>query len=79
MRLIYHAPSSGKSSGLSLGKTHVRILERLTENPQMTIPELAELLGLSTRAVEKQVSRLQSESRLRRIGPAKGGHWEVTN
>ncbi|PKN31131.1 MAG: hypothetical protein CVU64_00265 [Deltaproteobacteria bacterium HGW-Deltaproteobacteria-21] len=43
----------------------------------MTIPDLAEALTISTRAVEKQIMRLRNEGRLRRIGPAKGGHWEV--
>jgi len=43
----------------------------------MTIPGLAEALAISTRAVEKQIVRLRRDGRLRRIGPAKGGHWEV--
>ena len=43
----------------------------------MTIPELAVELKVTTRAVEKQIARLRDAERLRRIGPAKGGHWEV--
>jgi hypothetical protein len=27
--------------------------------------------------VEKQIAKLRQEGRLRRIGPSKGGHWEV--
>jgi ATP-dependent DNA helicase RecG len=35
------------------------------------------MLGISPRAVEKQIARLREEGRVRRIGPDKGGHWEV--
>ena len=68
---------SPRGSGKSSGKTGTRILEMLQQNPAMTIPDLAEALTISTRAVEKQIMRLRNEGRLRRIGPAKGGHWEV--
>ena len=68
---------SPKSSGKSSGKTGDRVLGMLLQTPGMTIPALAETLAISTRAVEKQIVRLRNEGRLRRIGPAKGGHWEV--
>jgi ATP-dependent DNA helicase RecG len=38
---------------------------------------LAEELGITTRGVEKQIINLRREGRLRRIGPANGGYWEV--
>ncbi|NQU63408.1 MAG: HTH domain-containing protein [SAR324 cluster bacterium] len=53
-------------------------LERLRQQPKLTIPELSEELEISTRAVEKQLSKLKKENKIKRIGPAKGGHWEVT-
>jgi len=43
----------------------------------MTIPELAGALGITTRGVEKQIAKLRQDGRLRRVGPAKGGHWEM--
>ncbi|MFH1081595.1 MAG: hypothetical protein V1766_15275 [Pseudomonadota bacterium] len=49
----------------------------LFDRPGMTIPELAAALGMTTRGVEKQIMRLRRRGRLHRIGPAKGGHWEV--
>jgi ATP-dependent DNA helicase RecG len=59
------------------GKTRERILATLHQRSQTTIPELAEELGKSTRAVEMAISKLTKEKMLRRIGPAKGGRWEV--
>jgi len=58
-------------------KSSVKILELLAASPDMTIPQLAKELGLSTRAVEKQLAKLQQDNKLQRIGPAKGGHWQV--
>ncbi len=43
----------------------------------MTIPELAEALNITTRGVDKQIAKLPREGLLRRIGPAKGGRWEI--
>jgi predicted ArsR family transcriptional regulator len=44
----------------------------------MTIKiELAKSLGISRQAVQKHLSNLKAAGRLRRIGPDKGGHWEV--
>jgi ATP-dependent DNA helicase RecG len=49
----------------------------LSENPFATQNELAVVTGLSVRGVEKNLKILKASGRLRRIGPDKGGHWEV--
>lgn len=54
-----------------------KILALLRSEPRLPARVLAERLGISSRAVEKQIARLREHGRLRRIGPAKGGHWEV--
>ncbi len=45
----------------------------------MTIAELALAIGVSTRAIEKQISKLKSSKQLERIGGDKGGYWKVLN
>jgi hypothetical protein len=62
----------------SSGKTAVQIIRLMGENSHITIPELAEALGVTTRAIEKQISNLQKNGQLKRVGPAKGGHREIT-
>jgi ATP-dependent DNA helicase RecG len=69
--------SSGKRSGKRSGKPDNKVLKLLSDRPEMTIPELAEALGITTRGVEKQIVKLRAGGHLRRIGPAKDGHWEV--
>lgn len=66
--------SSGKNK---FGKTSERIFYHLKLDPNITISILAEELGISTRAVEKQLAGLKKANRIRRIGPNKGGYWEV--
>ena len=44
---------------------------------ECTIPELAEVTGVTTRSVERNIKKLQDAGKLRRVGPAKGGHWKV--
>jgi len=58
-------------------KTDKQLILLLSERLRMTIPELAEALEMTTQGIEKQIAKLRREGRLRRVGPAKGGHWEV--
>ncbi|GIL21095.1 MAG: hypothetical protein BroJett041_22090 [Candidatus Jettenia caeni] len=43
----------------------------------ITIQEIAEILGMSLAGVEKSIRTLKQQGRLRRIGPDKGGYWEI--
>ena len=58
-------------------KTPVKIIACLKENPQMSLSEVAQAIGKSLSAVERASAGLVRAGKLRRIGPAKGGHWEV--
>jgi DeoR/GlpR family transcriptional regulator of sugar metabolism len=49
----------------------------LKEDGHLTIPDLAQLIGVTQRSIERNIRKLQEQKRLRRIGPAKGGHWEL--
>lgn len=54
-----------------------KILEMMAENAYVTTEEIAKELGISRRAVAKHTAKLKEKGILRRIGPDKGGHWEV--
>lgn len=58
-------------------KTPDAILQMLRDSPSLTRVGLAEALGLSVKAIEKNLAKLKYDGRLRRVGPDKGGHWEV--
>jgi predicted HTH transcriptional regulator len=61
----------------TLGKTPDAILFLLDENSFLSIPELAEKINKSESAVERAIRKLREKGRLKRIGPAKGGHWKI--
>ena len=58
-------------------KTTQIILEMIQENPEIHIEELAEACGLTRDGINYKIKKLKKEGRLRRVGPDKGGHWEV--
>ena len=58
-------------------KTCEAIVTLVSENPQITTIQMAALLGINRSAISKHLKRMQAEGVVRRIGPDKGGHWEV--
>lgn len=58
-------------------KSSVKILELLSENNKMTATELAEIMGITKRAVEKNIEKLKAAEKLKRIGADNGGYWQV--
>ena len=38
---------------------------------------MAEKIGVTRRAIAKITSALQTDGVIRRVGPDKGGHWEL--
>lgn len=58
-------------------KTSEKIMDLLRANGRYSAVELAGLLNRTPRAIELQLEKLQKTGRLRRVGPDKGGHWEV--
>lgn len=65
------------NAGETPGKTTAQILQLLAATPTMTIPELAALLNRSESAVERAIRKLRQEEKLKRVGPAKGGYWQI--
>lgn len=58
-------------------KNSSRILDILTLHPRYTTADLAEVLNISAKGVEKHLSKLKKTGALLRVGPDKGGHWLV--
>ena len=68
---------SPQSSPESSPKTEERILELIRANASITTEQLGKEIGITKRAVLKQIRKLKEHQRLERIGPAKGGRWNV--
>jgi len=60
-----------------LVENQIKILELVDENPYISKREMCEEFGISTTAIDKNISTLKKKGLLKRVGPARGGHWEI--
>ena len=61
------------------GKTRQKILRLIAENPRITMAELAEAVGITPKGVAWQIDQMKKRGMLKRVGPAKGGYWEIVD
>ncbi len=54
-----------------------KILILIKENSKISKRELSEKIGISTTAIDKNITTLKKKKIIKRVGSAKGGHWEV--
>jgi ATP-dependent DNA helicase RecG len=83
----FYRPRWEEGEGLEVGgqktvektveRTVERILVLIKDNPQITQKKLMVKTGLTRRGVEWNLKKLKEANRIRRIGPDKGGHWEI--
>lgn len=57
--------------------TQERLIELLKANPNLSRSDLATLLKLSEDGVKYQIKKLKDKGIIKRVGPDKGGYWEV--
>ena len=60
-------------------KTQQGILHLIKENKYLTYDEIAKQLSLERTTIWRNIKILQEKELLRRVGPDKGGYWEVIN
>lgn len=74
-------PLKGAEKSMEKGseKSVEKIIRLMAENAKITIHELADIIGITARTVEKHVAILKNEGKIQRIGSDKTGHWSVIN
>ncbi|MCZ7625079.1 MAG: helix-turn-helix domain-containing protein [Candidatus Methylomirabilis sp.] len=60
-----------------LAENQKRLLQLMLRNPRISKKAMAETVGISSTAVDNNLSKLKQLGLLRRVGPDKGGYWEV--
>ena len=55
----------------------LQIIANLKADPFVSYDELSELMGVPRRTVARRIKELADAGRIRRVGAAKNGHWEV--
>ena len=69
--------SSKKSDKKSSKENEAIVLMTINSNPSATLFEIHEITKLSVSGVRKIIERLREQGIIKRIGPDKGGHWEI--
>ena len=64
-------------NGSDLDALALQMIWNMKANPSVTARELAEILGVEVRTVERMVRALRENGVVRRVGAAKSGHWDV--
>lgn len=54
-----------------------QIIARIAAKPQISVAELASGLKLSRRTILKRLALLKEKGIVARIGPNKGGKWQI--
>lgn len=65
------------NESLNLGERAIKILNIIKSNPSVTASEIADKIGISKRATEKNLSKLKYAGILDRIGSDKSGQWII--
>ena len=61
----------------SVGKTAQKIIDLVISDPSISAEAMAYRIGVSSRAVEKQIAKLRSMGILTREGATFGGYWRI--
>lgn len=59
------------------GENAEKVLRSIQQNPFIKTHEIADKTKLSQRTVDNAIAKLKQAGLLKRIGPDKGGHWEI--
>jgi len=67
----------GEKVGENISVNQKAILRLIASKPDISAPEMAKKIGISIRKTEENIRKLREMNKLIRVGPAKGGHWEI--
>ena len=73
------AKTAQKNDQKTAQKTDQRLIARIQQKPEITRQELAIELGITDSGIKYHLKKMQDKGLLRRVGPDKGGHWEVVH
>ena len=58
-------------------KTSQKIIDLIKDDPYISTSKMAEIIGVDRRNIARNIKKLQEQGIVRRVGPDKGGFWEV--
>ena len=70
-------PADVDEFGVKFGVNEKKVLQLLASNPELSVGDIAEMVGLSKRGVEKQIKKFRNLGIIIREGSDKTGYWKV--
>ena len=58
-------------------KTSQKIIDLIKEDPYISTSKMAEIISVDRRNIARNIKKLQEQGIVRRVGPDKGGFWEI--
>ena len=58
-------------------KTSQKIIDLVKEDPYISTSRMADIIGIDRRNIARNIKKLQDLGIVRRVGPDKGGFWEI--
>ena len=75
-KVIEKVIEKSESIGEKISEKRIAILELILENPYITKTEISKIIGMSATTTWRNIEAMRDKY-LRRVGPDKGGFWEV--
>ncbi|MCL2190233.1 MAG: putative DNA binding domain-containing protein [Defluviitaleaceae bacterium] len=69
----------GTKFGGKINRTQKEIIEQMTTHPEINAQEIANTIGITKRAIEKNISILNKLGLIKHVGSTKNGKWLVNN
>ena len=66
-------------TGIKLTANQLKIIKYIKLNNKITAKELSKKVGISDRKIEENIKKLKLNNKLKRIGAARNGYWEIVN
>ena len=73
----FYGKISPKKSPRKIPEKYQKIIEAIKENPYLPRRELSIILNETEETIQSRLRKLAKDRLIRRVGPDKGGHWEV--
>ena len=71
--------NQGENQGEKMTVAQSVVFVIIAKNPYVTTSEIADILGLLPKTVSSRIKTLKDKNFIRRVGPDKGGHWEIVS
>ena len=78
-KMASETATTEKTTEKTMGNTATNILRIVRDFPSISMKDLAIKCGITEDGVYWNFKQLKALGRIRRIGPDKGGHWEVVS